>query len=369
MTGNAIGERFVVISFGESHGRCVGVVVDGCPAGLKVSEQDIQDELNLRRPVSSEISTTRIEEDKVEILSGIFEGYTTGAPICMLVWNRDVDSRPYEEFFKKPRPGHADFTARMKYKGFNDYRGGGRFSGRITASYVMAGALAKKLLKETLSMEVIAYTLEIGGVRAKNIDADFAKKFRYENEVRTSDPEVVEEMKRVIIKAKNKGDSVGGIVECIVRNVPVGLGEPIFSSLESDLSKAIFSIPAAKGIEFGAGFSLAKMKGSESNDPFDIKNGKVITKTNRSGGILGGISNGMPIVLRVVFKPASSITIEQDTVNLINMKKEKIRVLGRHDPCIVPRAVPIVESMVSITLADHAIRAGFIPSVLGEKVG
>ncbi len=369
MLGNVLGERFMMITFGESHGRCVGVIVDGCPAGLPLQESDIQSKLDLRKPGQSIVTTQRREEDKVEILSGVFNGYTTGAPICMLIWNKDVDSKPYDMIKSKPRPGHADYPAYVKYKGFNDYRGGGRFSGRLTAAFVMAGALAEKLLRYTLGIEIFAYTKEIGGI-SMNKDAldyiDEIKSNRYSNEVRCPDSSTAILMRDAIVKARQEGDSLGGIVECIAINVPIGLGEPIFGALESDISRALFSIPAVKGVEFGSGFRAARLKGSENNDPYTIKDGKVVTLTNNAGGILGGLSNGMPLLLRVAFKPASSIAKTQRTVDIESMNDSEIVVPGRHDPCVVPRAVPVVEAMVAVVLADHAIRAGIIPPVLGD---
>ncbi len=364
MPGNILGERFVVVSFGESHGRCVGAVIEGCPAGLPLDVKEIQMDLNLRRPGYSTIATQRREEDLVEILSGVFQDHTTGAPICMLVWNRDVDSKPYETYYNIPRPGHADYVARVKYGGYNDWRGGGRFSGRITISHVLAGAVAKKLLHHTLGVEILAYTLEIGGVRSKRLSSDEVRELRYSNSVRCPDLEAAEKMERRIREAQGEGDSVGGIIECRSLNVPIGLGEPIFVSLESDLSKALFSIPGVKGVEFGAGFDITRMKGSESNDPYTVREGKVETLTNKAGGILGGISTGMPLVIRVAFKPTPSIAKEQRSVVLKTMREARLHIRGRHDPCIVPRAVPVVEAVVATVLADHALMAGFIPRVL-----
>jgi chorismate synthase len=367
VTGNILGERFVVVSFGESHGRCVGVVVDGCPAGLPLKVEEIQREVDLRRPGATSISTPRAEQDRVEVLSGLFEGYTTGAPIAMLIWNRDVDSTPYQRLVNRPRPGHADYVARMKYGGFNDYRGGGRFSGRMTAGYVMAGAIAKKLLAHTLGAEIVAYTLEIGGVRAKPVDLETAKRERYLNDARAPDPEAARAMSQVVEAAAREGDSVGGIIECVATNIPLGLGEPVFSPLNGDLARALFIIPAVKGVEVGSGFQAARMKGSEHNDPYVVREGRITTLTNRAGGIVGGISTGMPIVVRVAFKPPSSIRKPQQTVDLETMEEVELVVEGRHDPCIVPRAVPVVEAMTALVLADHALRAGFIPPVLGKR--
>jgi len=357
----------MVLSFGESHGRCVGAVVDGCPAGLSLREEDIQRELDLRRPSSAIISTERREEDVVEILSGVFEGYTTGAPICMLAWNKDVRSEDYAEIRYMPRPGHADYYAHVKYGGFNDYRGGGRFSGRITAGFVMAGAVAKKLLREALGIKIIGYSLEIGGVRAEDFTLDDAERNRYGNDVRAPTPEAAERMRERIIEARERGDSVGGVVECIAVNVPIGLGEPVFDALDADLAKAMMAIPGARGVEFGAGFAAARMTGSQHNDPLIIRDGRIVSEKNDAGGVIGGISTGMPIVIRVAFKPPSSIALEQKTVDLRDLKEARLRIRGRHDPCIVPRAVVVVEAMMAIVLADHAIRAGLIPPVLRQR--
>ncbi len=360
---NSFGKLFTITSFGESHGRCVGVTIDGCLAGLPLTEEDIQREVDKRRPGASIAATTRVEEDKVEILSGIFNGRTTGAPICLLIWNKDIDSSEYEKRRFLPRPGHADYTAFVKYGGFNDFRGGGRFSGRVTATFVMAGAVAKKLLNR-VGIEVLAHTIEIGGVKAQIKGPDEIRRNVEKNPLRCADLEATKEMERVIERAREEGDSVGGAIEGIALNVPVGLGEPIFDTLEGDLAKAIFAIPAVKGVEFGSGFSVTGKRGSENNDPFTIKDGKIVTVTNNAGGILGGISNGMPIVVRVAIKPTSSIARSQETVDMKRMQSASLEVKGRHDACIVPRAVPVVESMMAVTLCDFAMRAGFIPEVL-----
>lgn len=362
MTGNILGERLVMVSFGESHGPVVGVVIDGLPAGLPLDREEVQRFVDLRRP-RSEISTARRERDEVEILSGLYKGRTTGAPLAMMVRNRDVDSRPYEAMEGWARPGHADYTAFVKYGGYNDPRGGGRFSARITVGFVMAGAVALKLLSYSLKVEVIGYVREIGGIEMPSLPLDQLKK-RYEDDVRCPHPETAKKVREAILRAKAEGDSLGGVVECQAINLPVGLGEPAFSSLDSDLAKALFSIPAVKGVEFGSGFKASRLKGSENNDPFFIRDGKVVTATNNSGGILGGLSNGMPLLLRVAFKPVSSIAKPQRTVNFKKMEEGEITVKGRHDSCVVPRAVPIVEGMTAFVLADHALRSGFIPNVL-----
>ena len=361
--GNSLGKLFTITSFGESHGQCVGIIIDGCPVGLAITEETLQREVDKRKPGMGVMATKRAEEDKVEIFSGIFNGTTTGAPVCLLVWNKDIDSSEYERTRFLPRPGHADYTAYMKYGGFNDFRGGGRFSGRITASLVMAGALAKKLLN-LVGIEVLAHTIAIGGIKAKPGTLEEIRGNVEINPVRCADPEAAEEMVRAIEKAKQEGDSVGGIIEGVALNVPVGLGEPVFDTLDGDLAKALFAIPAVKGVEFGSGFSAAGKRGSENNDPFIIRDNKIVTKTNNAGGILGGISNGMPIVVRVAVKPTSSIAKSQETVNMKTMESASLTIKGRHDACIVPRAVVVVEAMIAVTLCDFAMRAGLIPRVI-----
>jgi len=361
--GNSFGKLFTITSFGESHGRCVGVVIDGCPAGLPITEEDIQREVDERKPGANVAATARVEEDKVEILAGIFNGFTTGAPICLLVWNRNIDSGEYRKNIFSPRPGHADYTAFMKYGGFNDLLGGGRFSGRITAGFVMAGAVAKRLLG-LIGVEVLAHTIEIGGIKAKPKEFSEIKENADQNPLRCADLVTAREMAKVIETVKAGGDSVGGVIEGIACNIPVGLGEPIFDTLDGELAKALFAIPAVKGVEFGSGFSAAGRRGSENNDPFTIKDGKVVTATNNAGGVLGGISSGMPIVVRVVIKPTSSIAKTQQTVDLKNMENTTLSVKGRHDVCIVPRAVAVVESMMAVTLCDFAIRARILARVI-----
>jgi chorismate synthase len=360
---NSFGKLFTITSFGESHDRCVGVTVDGCPAGLPLTEEDIQREVDKRRPGANAASTTRAEEDKVEILSGIFNGHTTGAPILLLIWNRDADSSQYERIKSLPRPGHADYTAFIKYGGFNDFRGGGRFSGRITATFVMAGAIAKKLLN-LIGVEVLAHTIEIGGIKAGTKAPDEIRENVEKNPLGCADLEAAKKMEKLIERARGESDSVGGAIEGIALNMPVGLGEPVFDTLEGNLAKALFAIPAVKGVEFGSGFSVTGKRGSENNDPFTIKDGKIVTLTNNAGGILGGISNGMPIVLRVAVKPTPSIASRQETVDMKKMQNASLEVKGRHDVCIVPRAVPVVELMMAVTLCDFAIRAGLIPEVI-----
>ena len=368
---NSIGKEFVITCFGESHGRCMGTIIDGCPAGLPLTEEDIQKELDKRLPPKREIVSARREKDIVEILSGTYNGFTTGAPICALVWNKEVISGDYDSIKDRPRPGHADYPVRIKYQGLNDHRGGGRFSGRITVAFVIAGAIAKKLL-ELFGVEVLAYTTEVGKIGLqKTPTLEEVRKNTYKNAVRCPDPEMAKKMEETILKAKKEGDSVGGIVECVASKIPVGVGEPIFDSLDSEIAKMLFSMPAVKGVEFGAGFEAAKLKGSENNDPYVLRtDGEIGTLTNNAGGVLGGLSSGMPLVVRVAVKPTPSISKEQKTVDLSTMEEATIRVQGRHDPCIVPKAVPVVEALVAVGLVDQLLRAGFVLKVLGvETVG
>jgi len=361
--GNSLGKKFVIASFGESHGKCIGIVIDGCPAGLPITEKDIQIELDKRKPLQIIWSTTRTEADKVDILSGFFNGYTTGAPICLAVWNNDIDAGDYKKTKGLLRPGHADHTAFIKYGGYNDYRGGGRFSGRITAGYVMAGAVAQKLLK-LIGVTVLAHTVEISGIKTDAGIVKISAEAIDNNPLKCTDPPAAEKMLSVIEQARKAGDSLGGIIEGIALNVPAGLGEPVFDTMEGDLAKALFAIPAVRGVEFGAGFTAAKMKGSENNDSFSIKRGKIVTVTNNSGGILGGISNGRPIIVRVAVKPTPSISRKQKTVNIDKMESAGLEIKGRHDVCIVPRAVPVVSAMMAITLCDYALQAKIIPEVI-----
>lgn len=364
MSANSIGSIFRITSFGESHGRCVGIVIDGCPAGLKIDMDMIQKDLERRKTGNNpELSSMRKEDDKVEVISGVFNGITTGAPVCMLVWNKDTISNAYEERRYTPRPGHGDYTGFIKYGGFEDYRGGGRFSARNTVGFVIAGTIAKQLLK-LLKVEVLAHTTNIGKVTSKEVSIKEIKENVPKNDLGCADPEAAKKMNAAIVKAKTSGDSLGGTIEGIAINLPVGLGEPIFENMDGELSKALFAIPAVKAVEFGSGFEGSKVLGSENNDEFVIKSGKVVTKTNHSGGILGGISDGMPIVVRIGFKPIASIPKKQTTVDLKTMKEVEISSMGRFDPCPVPRAIPIVESMIAIVLCDFAIRSQLIPTVI-----
>ena len=363
MSGNTFGELFRITTWGESHGYAVGVVIDGCPAGLPLEDTDIQKELDRRRPGQSSITTQRKEEDRVEILSGVFSGKTTGAPISIMVRNKDVDSSKYEALKNTPRPGHADLTYEMKY-GFRDWRGGGRSSARETIGRVAAGAVAKKIL-ELQDIEILGHVVEVGGVRAKAVNFDDIRKNTERNPVRCADPDAASEMEAVIHAARNEGESLGGIVEIIGTGVPPGVGEPVFDKLSAELAKALMSIGAVKGVEIGDGFRSSSMKGSQMNDPFSIKDGKIASITNNAGGILGGISSGEPLVLRIAVKPTPSISQEQRTVDISKMKDTRIKILGRHDPSIPPRIVPVAEAMVALVLVDQMMRGGFIkPSTI-----
>ena len=349
MAGNSFGQLFRITTWGESHGKGIGVVIDGCPAGLPLNEKDIQKELERRRTGQSKVTTTRREPDKIRIMSGVFAGKTTGTPISLLVENEDADSSKYDLIKDLYRPGHADFTYDMKY-GFRDHRGGGRSSARETVGRVAAGAIAKKILAKH-KVKVFAYTKQIGDLIAKKMDYSEIEK----NIVRCPDKKIAEKMVSAILRVRKQGDSLGGIIEVVAQGVPAGWGEPVFDRLDADLAKALMCLPAVKGVEVGIGFEAARLKGSQCNDIFISKGKKIITKTNNAGGILGGISNGNDIVLRMVVKPTSSINKVQDTVTTTG-KKAKIRVEGRHDPCVAPRAVPMAETMVALVLVDHLLR-------------
>jgi len=363
MSGNTFGTLFRITTWGESHGSAVGVVIDGCPAGLPLGEADIQKELDRRRPGQSNITTQRKEEDRAEILSGIFSGKTTGAPISIMVRNKDIDSSKYEALKNTPRPGHADLTYELKY-GFRDWRGGGRSSARETIGRVAAGAIAKKLL-ECHNIEILGHVVELGGIRAKAVNIDDIRENTEKNPVRCADPDAASKMEAIIHAARSEGDSVGGIVEIIGIGVPAGVGEPVFDKLSAELAKALMSIGAVKGVEIGAGFMSASMKGSQMNDPFMIKDGKITANTNNAGSILGGISSGEPLVLRIAVKPTPSISQEQRTVDMSKMKDTRIKIQGRHDPSIPPRIVPVAEAMVALVLVDQMMRGGFIkPSMI-----
>ncbi len=345
---NTFGNLFKITTWGESHGSAIGVVIDGCPAGIKVSAKDIQKDLDRRKPGQSKITTQRKEDDQVEILSGIFEGKTLGTPISLMIRNKDHKSCDYAEVKEKYRPSHADFTYDAKY-GIRDYRGGGRASARETIGRVASGVIAKKILKKT---EAVAYVKQIHKVKADVNPAKVTAKQVESNIVRCPDAKTAKKMISAIEKAGKAGDSLGGIIECVIHNVPVGLGSPVFDKLEARLAKAMLSIPAVKGFEIGSGFNSVTMMGSEHNDEMSVKNGKMTTKTNNAGGIVGGITNGMDIIFRVAFKPTATIFKKQSTITSAG-KNTTLKMSGRHDPCVLPRAVPIVEAMASLVLADE----------------
>ncbi|MCX9080619.1 MAG: chorismate synthase [Candidatus Methanoperedens sp.] len=366
MSGNTFGTLFRITTWGESHGPAVGVVVDGCPAGLVLDSSDIQKELDRRRPGQSDITTPRKEEDKAEILSGIFSGKTTGAPISILVRNYDVDSSKYEALRDTPRPGHADLTYREKY-GFRDWRGGGRSSARETIGRVAAGAIAKKILGMN-GIEVFGHVVELGGIRANSIDIENIHNNTEKNPIRCADPDAALQMEAMIHAARGQGDSVGGIVEVISIGVPAGVGEPVFDKLSAQLAKGLMSIGAVKGVEIGLGFKSSIIKGSQMNDPLAMKDGKPKPLTNNAGGILGGISNGEPIVCRIAVKPTPSISKEQRTVDLSSMTDTRIKITGRHDPSIPPRIVPVAEAMIALVLVDMMMRGGFLETSIMDRL-
>ena len=369
MGDNSFGTKFKITSFGESHGKVIGVIIDGTPAGLNFDLNYIQNQSDRRKPGQSKFTTTRKEQDKVEVLSGIFKNKTTGAPICLIIWNEDVESSDYEKNKDLLRPSHVDYVALRKFGGFADYRGSGRFSGRITAGFVMAGAVAKQILNK-FKISILAYTKSIGNIEdSKDHYVDNLEKLLQQREgspVGALDLEISKRMEREIENAKEINDSVGGTISCIIKGIPPGIGGPVFNSIESNISKGIFSIPAIKGIEFGAGFNASRMMGSEHNDPWTIENGKIRTKKNDSGGIIGGISTGMPIVFTLAIKPTSSIGMVQHTVNIKTMEEEDMQIQGRNDPCIVPRAIVVVESIAAVVILDYLLIEGIIPSVLEE---
>jgi chorismate synthase len=359
--GNTFGQLFRVTTFGESHGGGIGVVIDGCPPKIDISEVDIQRELDRRRPGQSKITTQRKEEDRCEILSGIFEGKTLGTPIAILVRNQDARPEAYAEMKGTFRPSHADFTYEAKY-GIRNWQGGGRASARETIGRVAAGAVARKVLEKLYpKIDIVAYFTQIHEIAAK-IDRSKVKIEEVEaNIVRCPDEAAAKSMIALIEKVREEGDSIGGVIECVVRNAPAGLGEPVFDKLEADLAKAMLSLPATKGFEIGSGFSATQMRGSEHNDAFEMRDDRVRTSTNKSGGVQGGISNGEEIYFRVAFKPTATIAREQSTVTASH-EQTKLAARGRHDPCVLPRAVPMVETMAALVLCDHALRQRAISS-------
>lgn len=350
MSGSIFGKNFTISTWGESHGKALGVVVDGCPAGIPLDIEDIQKDLDRRKPGRSPYATPRSEDDKVEILSGVFEGKTTGTPISMMIFNKNQRSRDYSDIKDTYRPGHGDYAYDQKY-GFRDYRGGGRSSGRETAARVAAGSIAKKILYQ-LGVEVMAYTLSIGDIEVD--PSRFDANEILQNPLAMPDKDAALKAGEFLDELKEKGDSAGGIIECMVNGLPAGVGEPVFEKLDAALAKAIFSIGAVKGLEFGSGFKSSKLTGSLNNDPLKIDTqGRVSKQTNNAGGITGGISDGSPIIFRAAIKPTSSISLPQNSIDRTEEKNVEIIIKGRHDPIIVPRAVIVVEAMTAITLVDY----------------
>ncbi len=354
MAGDSFGQVFRFTNWGESHGKAIGGVVEGCPAGLELTEADLQPALDRRRPGQSKIVTQRKEADQVEILSGVVEGKTTGTPISLIIHNQDQRSKDYSEMASLYRPSHADFTYQQKY-GIRDVAGGGRSSARVTAPTVAAGAIAQKVLKQNCGIEILGFVKSVSEIKCNLNPLSVSSEQIEANMIRCPDAEIAELMVERIEAIRKRGDSVGGIVECVIKNVPVGLGEPIFDKLEADLAKAMLSINASKGFEVGSGFAGTVLTGSQHNDPFINSNGKVVTQSNYSGGIQGGISNGMPVVFRVAFKPTATIIRDQNTVD-VNGNTVTFKAKGRHDPCVLPRAVPIVEAMAALVMCDHFLR-------------
>ncbi len=355
MSGNSFGTLFRITTFGESHGAAIGCIVDGCPAGLDFDQDFIQRELDRRRPGQSAIVTQRKESDTVQVLSGVFEGKTTGTPITFVIPNEDQRSRDYDHIAKAFRPSHADYTWEAKF-GHRDFRGGGRSSARETAARVAAGALAKLFLK-TQGIQIQAYVSQVGQLTIAEDYSRLDLSITETNDLRCPDPVMADKMIRLIKKVRKAGDTIGGVVSAVVRGCPPGLGEPVFDKLHADLGKAMLSINAAKGFEYGSGFAGVKMLGSQHNDLFTVNgDGTPSTLTNHSGGVQGGISNGMDIYFRVAFKPVATIMRDQESIDAAG-KRVVVKGKGRHDPCVVPRAVPIVEAMAALVLADHLLRA------------
>lgn len=353
--GSSFGHLFRIATFGESHGGCVGVVIDGCPPGLELSEEDVQPDLDRRRPGQSAITTPRKETDTIEIRSGVFQGKTTGTPILMLAHNKDMRPQDYNELGQLLRPSHADFTYNQKY-GLRDWRGSGRASARETLARVAAGAVAKKYLKELLGIQFLAYVDQVGTIKTSVEHSSVTPEQVESNIVRCPDQPTAEKMIKLIEEVRDDGDSIGGVIQGVIRNTPIGLGEPVFDKLPADLAKAMLSINATKGFEFGSGFSGVSMRGSQHNDPFDLdESGNAYPATNRAGGTLGGISTGEDIYFRVAFKPVATIAKSQSTVT-VNNEKIELEAAGRHDPCVLPRAVPIVEAMAALVIIDHYLR-------------
>lgn len=354
MPGNSFGQTFRITTFGESHGGGVGCVIDGCPPGLKITEAEIQKELDRRKPGQSHITTPRKEQDEISILSGIYEGVTTGTPILLLAHNKDIRPEDYDNLKKLYRPGHADYTYQAKY-GIRDWRGSGRASARETLARVAAGAIAKKFLREKLGIEILSYVQKVGNIETVIDRQDVTLDKIESNIIRCPDSEKAKQMIDLVEEVKADNDSVGGVIVGMIRNCPVGLGEPVFDKVSADLAKAMMSINAVKGFDIGSGFSSVSMRGSEHNDEFTVKNGKVRTKTNNAGGTLGGITTGEEIYFRVAIKPVSTISKKQHTVD-VDKNEVELAAVGRHDPCVLPRAIPIVDAMSALVVMDHYLR-------------
>jgi chorismate synthase len=364
--GNTFGQLFRVTTFGESHGGGIGVVIDGCPPRIEISEAEIQRELDRRRPGQSKLTTQRKEEDRCELLSGVFEGRTLGTPIAILVRNKDARPEDYSEIARKFRPSHADYTYEAKY-GIRNWQGGGRASARETIGRVAAGAIAKKTLSALYAhFDLVAYVTQIHEVTAKIDRSTVTMNDVEKNVVRCPDAAAAKKMISLVEQIRDAGDSVGGTIECVARGIPSGLGEPVFDKLEADLAKAMLSIPAAKAFEIGSGFGATQMRGSQHNDAFETRAGRIRTTTNNSGGVQGGISNGEDIYFRVAFKPPATIALEQKTVTT-SKEQTELAARGRHDPCVLPRAVPIVEAMAALVLCDHALRQNAVSCGIPES--
>lgn len=347
MSSSFIGQRLRLSIFGQSHSEAIGMTLDGLPAGIPVDLEKLQQFLNRRAPGRNDWSTPRKEEDKPEFLCGLKDGFTCGAPLTAIIRNSNTRPKDYSQLKITPRPGHADYTAEVKYRGYQDYSGGGHFSGRLTAPLCIAGGILKQALKSR-GVTVDARIKAIAGI----VDNSPFVASVAEKEFPVVDDMIGAQMREAIAQARAEGDSVGGVIECVARGLPVGIGEPMFDGLENQIARTVFAVPAVKGIEFGAGFEAAALRGSENNDAFCVRDGRIETITNRAGGILGGISNGMPVVFRVAIKPTPSIAKEQQSVNLNSMELSAVRIEGRHDPCIVPRAVPVIEAAAAIAITD-----------------
>ena len=354
MSSTFIGQKLRLSIFGQSHSEAIGMTLDGLPAGIEIDPDELQRFLNRRAPGQNDWSTPRKEEDRPDFLCGLKDGFTCGAPLTAVIHNNNTRPKDYSQLKITPRPGHADYTAEVKYRGFQDYSGGGHFSGRLTAPLCIAGGIVRQELRRH-NIAVDARIAAIAGIRDESaFEASVADKA-----FPVVDERIGEQMRAAIQNAREDGDSVGGVIECVVRGLPVGIGEPMFDGVENQIARLVFAVPAVKGVEFGAGFEAAKLRGSENNDPFLVKDGRIETAANHAGGILGGITNGMPLVFRAAVKPTPSISRAQQSVNLTTMEPQELRITGRHDPCIVPRAVPVIEAAAALAVYDL---------ILGESI-